>query len=117
VPPAPRNPRILNRAIAGDPRISWPLGGRFTHAPKRERKLHGAIDGEIGVGMGAGGYNKNCLLNDDACDDRRWHQRVAFGSYLGGGAAYHFSFFALYARGRVQPTVSDGLPATVWGTM
>lgn len=91
------------------------LGGRFTHAPKRERKLHGALDGEVGVGMGAGG-NFHCPDNDTHCDLRPWHQRAAFGSYLGGGAGYHFAFFALYARGRIQQTVADGLPATVWGT-
>jgi hypothetical protein len=92
------------------------LGGRFTHAPNRERKLHGALDGEVGVGMGAGG-NGNCLSEDRSCDHRLWNQRAAFGSYLGGGAGYHFSFFALYARGRIQQTVSDGIPATVWGTL
>jgi hypothetical protein len=92
------------------------LGGRFTHAPKRDRKLHGALDGEVGVGMGAGG-NAHCSNYSTSCDPRSWHERVAFGSYLGGGAGYHFSFFALYARGRVQQTVSDGLPATVWGTL
>ena len=90
------------------------LGGRFTHAPQRDRKLHGALDGELGVGMGAGG---NCDYNDTRCERRNWNQRVAFGSYLGGGAGYHFSWFALYARGRIQQTVSDGLPATLWGTL
>lgn len=100
-------------------RNSWGmgfLGGRFTHAPKRERKLHGALDGEVGLGMGAGG-NDDCDFNDKHCDRRSWNQRAAFGSYLGGGAGYHFSWFALYARGRIQQTVSDGLPATVWGTL
>lgn len=92
------------------------LGGRFTHAPKRERKLHGALDGEVGVGMGAGG-NDHCGADETRCSQRKWNQRVAFGSYLGGGAGYHFSWFALYARGRIQQTVSDGLPATVWGTL
>lgn len=94
------------------------LGGRFTHAPKRERKLHGALDGEVGVGMGAGG-EAYCAYSSTSprCDHRNWNQRVAFGSYLGGGAGYHFSWFALYARGRIQQSMSDGLPATVWGTL
>lgn len=90
------------------------LGGRFTHAPHRERKLHFAIDGELGVGLGAGGY-ANCLANQAVCDERRWSDRLALGSYLGGGAAYHFSFFALYARARAQPTIAEGLPFTLWG--
>jgi hypothetical protein len=93
------------------------LGGRFTHAPRRERKLHGALDGEVGVGMGAGGEAYCPDSNSTSCSPRDWNERVAFGSYLGGGAGYHFSFFALYARGRIQQTVSDGLPATVWGTL
>lgn len=90
------------------------LGGRFTHAPRRERKLHGALDGEIGVGIGAGGSH-DCPLDDTSCDRRAWHRRIAAGGYLGGGAGYHFSFFALYARARAQPTVADGLPFTLWG--
>ncbi len=100
-------------------RKSWAmgfLGGRFTHAPQRERKLHGALDGEVGVGMGVGG-NDDCSGGQRSCDSHRWNQRAAFGSYLGGGAGYHFSWFALYARGRIQQTVSDGLPATLWGTL
>lgn len=92
------------------------LGGRFTHAPKRERTLHGALDGEVGVGMGAGGEN-SCSFDDKHCDRRRWDKHAAFGGYLGVGAAYHFSFFALYARGRAQQTFSDGLPPTLWGTL
>lgn len=90
------------------------IGGRFTHAPRRERKLHGALDGEVGVGIGAGG-GRWCDPNNVSCDRRPWHQRIAAGGYLGGGAGYHFSFFALYARGRAQPTVADGLPFTLWG--
>jgi hypothetical protein len=90
------------------------LGGRLTHAPRRERKLHGAIDGEFGVGMGAGG-EPYCAL--PPCTGRPSLGRAAFGAYVGGGAGYHFSFFALYARGRAQPTVADGLPGTLWGTL
>ena len=36
------------------------------------------------------------------------------GGYAGGGAGYHFSWFALFARGRVQATLADGLPGTVY---
>jgi hypothetical protein len=90
------------------------LGGRFTHAPRRERKLHGALDGELGVGLGAGGTPEYCEPDRTDCDRRRWHRRIAAGGYLGGGAGYHFSFFSLYARGRAQPTIADGLPLTLW---
>jgi hypothetical protein len=90
------------------------LGGRFTHAPRRERKLHGALDGEIGVGVGVGG-SPDCVARQDGCSERRWNDRLALGGYLGGGAAYHFAFFALYARGRAQPTIAEGLPGTLWG--
>lgn len=92
------------------------LGGRFTHAPNRDKKLHYALDGELGVGMGAGGSlhcgGPNAPLYD--CDGRRWTDRFAVGAYAGGGAGYHFSWFALFARGRVQATLADGLPGTVY---
>lgn len=95
------------------------VGGRFTYAPRRDRKLHGALDGELGIGLGAGG-NGYCPSYGHAqapCDRRPWHDRLAFGAYAGGGAGYHFSFFALFARGRVQATAADGLPGTVYGTL
>ncbi len=98
-------------------RGSWGMGfagGRFTYAPQRERKLHGAIDGEVGFGLGAGG-DDGCYGVKRDCSGRRWNQRLAVGGYLGGGVAYHFSFFAVYARGRAQPTIADGLPGTLWG--
>jgi hypothetical protein len=91
------------------------LGGRFTHAPRRDRKSHGALDGEVGVGLGAGGH-RSCNTDATAACQRPWFERVTLGAYLGGGAGYHISFFAIYARGRVQPTVGDGLPRTLWGT-
>lgn len=90
------------------------LGGRFTYAPRRDHKLHGALDAEVGVGVGAGG-EPECGLWQQDCDRRRWYDRAAFGAYAGGGAGYHFSFFSLYARGRAQPSVADGLPGTLWG--
>lgn len=89
------------------------LGGRFTYAPKRDRKLHGALDGELGVGAGAGGEQ---YCHDTPCaDTRSWNQRMALGGYAGGGAGYHFSFFALYARGRIQASAAEGLPSTLYG--
>ncbi|MBZ5712613.1 hypothetical protein K7C98_25505 [Nannocystis pusilla] len=91
------------------------LGGRFTYAPKRDRKLHGALDGELGVGGGAGG--QFYCPQDPCADARRWTDRAALGGYVGGGAGYHFSFFALYARGRFQATAAEGLPSTLFGTL
>lgn len=91
------------------------LGGRFTHAPHRDRKLHGALDGEVGVGLGAGGAGAPSGDGEMSGDSRRWQDRLALGGYLGGGAGYHIDFFALYARGRVQPTIAEGLPGTLWG--
>jgi len=104
--------------VGADGTTGWGMGfvgGRFTHAPHRDRKLHGVLDGEVGVGLGAGGQHNYCSSNDKGCDSRRWQERLALGGYLGGGAGYHFAFFALYARGRVQPTVAEGLPGTLWG--
>lgn len=93
------------------------LGGRFTYAPKRDRKLHGALDGELGVGGGVGGYFY-CQPAQQPCGDPRgWSDRAALGGYVGGGAGYHFSFFALYARGRFQATAAEGLPSTVFGSL
>lgn len=91
------------------------LGGRFTYSPKRDRKLHGALDGELGVGAGAGG-SFHCPNGSTCLDTRAWNERMAIGSYVGGGAGYHFSFFALYARGRVQASAAEGLPTTLYGT-
>ena len=91
------------------------LGGRFTHAPRRDRKLHGALGGELGVGAGAGGQ-LHCGVETPCADTRRWHERTAIGGDVGGGAGYHFSFFALYARGRFQATAAEGLPSTLYGT-
>lgn len=95
------------------------LGGRFTYAPKRDLEFHGALDREVGLGLGAGGQDAcpSYLDPQAACDLRPWHDRLAFGAYAGGGAGYHFSFFALFARGRVQATAADGLPGTVYGTL
>jgi len=96
---------------------SWGMGfagGRFTHAPRRDHKLHGAVDGEIGVGLGAGG-SQACRSDEKGCDSRRWNDRIALGGYVGGGAAYHFHFFAIYARARAQPTIAEGTPGTLWG--
>lgn len=90
------------------------LGGRFTHAPNRHKKLHYALDGEVGLGMGAGGI-QSCgpySATKEPCDGRRWNERLAFGGYAGGGFGYHFSFFSLFARVRLQGSVADGLPAT-----
>lgn len=91
------------------------LGGRFTYAPKRERKLHGALDGELGVGVGAGG-NLDCPGLEPCRGDLPWQRRLALGGYAGGGAGYHFHFFALYTRGRIQASVAEGLPPTLWGS-
>lgn len=94
------------------------LGGRFTYAPKRDRKFHGALDGELGVGVGAGG-SLWCPGDPGRadCDGRRWYDRFAVGAYTGGGAGYHLSFFSVFARGRVQTTVADGLPPTTYGVV
>jgi len=92
------------------------LGGRFTYAPRRDRKLHGALDGELGVGGGAGGQFY-CPSQQPCADTRGWTDRAALCGYVGGGAGYHFSFFALYARGRFQATAAEGLPSTVFGTV
>lgn len=91
------------------------LGGRFTYAPKRDRKLHGALDGELGLGAGVGGH-LDCGAALRCRDTRPWNNRLAVGGYVGGGAGYHFSFFALYARTRLQASVAEGLPATLWGS-
>ena len=55
------------------------------------------------------------MQSEKGCSQRRWNERLALGGYVGGGVAYHFAFFASYARGRAQPTIADGLPGTLWG--
>lgn len=92
------------------------LGGRFTHAPRRDRKLHGALDGEVGLGFGVGGHHYAGPTADPS-PARAWYTRPAAGLYAGGGAGYHFSFFSLFARTRIQGSVADGLPATLFGVI
>ena len=90
------------------------LGGRFTHAPHRHKKLHYALDGEVGLGLGAGGHQACGEYSDtkEPCDGRPWYERMALGGYAGGGFGYHFAWFALFARLRLQGSVADGLAAT-----
>lgn len=91
-------------------------GGRFTYAPKRAMRRHVALDGELGLGFGAGG---RCYTNENeasTCAPGPWSGRTAFGGYLGAGASYHLSFFAVYARVRGQAGLADSLPGTLWGS-
>lgn len=101
-------------------RLGWALGflgGRFTRAPRRDEDLHGALDLEVGVGAGAGGEP---ICPESPCsatsfrDPTPWHRRLALGAYLGGGAAYHIHFFALWTRVRVQAAAADRSPSTLW---
>lgn len=87
------------------------LGGRFTRAPGRDRRFHGALDGELGVGAGAGGSQRSGI----GVKEPPWWQVAALGAYVGGGAGYHLGIVALWARGRVQASAADGAPSTLYG--
>ena len=91
-------------------RDGWALGyggARLTLNPDRERKIHGAADLELGLGLGVGGET-------EAGDGRSWSERLAFGGYLGAGGGVHIAWFSLFGRGRVQSTAADGIPWTFW---
>ncbi len=86
-------------------------GVRMTYAPRRYRKIHSALDGEFGVGMGAGGAR----CGGDGCEGP--HFPFAFGGYTGIGYGLHLSFFSLFSRGRLQTTVADRIGGTFWGNI
>lgn len=98
---------------ASDNWLIGSLGGRFTHAPRRDRRLHAAFDGELGLGAGVGGHIECPNLG---CPQRSF-QRLALGTYGGLGAGYHIGRVALFVRSRFQGSAADGIIATFfWST-
>ncbi len=97
------------------------LGPRFTLSPNRDNPIHAAADFELGLGLGAGGqsYRGTVASENEATpisDERRWHQRLAFGGYTGFGFGLHIHWFAIFGRLKIQGSQADGLPATFWSS-
>jgi hypothetical protein len=99
--------------------MGW-AGARFTHAPRRDDRIHYASDLETSLGFGWGGElcgNGSEFRDCKETDDREAQDRMAGGGLLGIGVAGHFAFFAVFARSRVQLTSARGVPPTLWGTL
>jgi hypothetical protein len=89
------------------------FGPRFT----LPRALHGAtllLDGEAGIGGGAGG--DYCPLGAKTCpaDGLRWWSRAAGGGYEGGAVGFGYEWFSLYLRARAEETFASSIPYTIW---
>jgi len=107
---APTGPTPLPESIMG-----W-VGPRFT-LPRRPDGVSLLLDGELGLGAGAGG--ELCITVSGGrvvCepDGRRWFNRAAFGGYQGGGLGFGVAWFSLYGRARVEESVATAIPVTYW---
>ncbi len=101
-------------------------GMRLTYAPKRHRKIYSALDGEFGLGAGVGGMmcggqgyvtdGEGEFEGQKVCREGPTPVNpAAFGAYTGIGYGLHLSFFSLFARSRVQTSIADRIPGTLWG--
>ena len=71
-------------------------------------------DVELGAGAGVGGVDDR---DGQPEKDMEWHNRFAYGAFAGMGAAYHVTtWFAWFARGRVQVSKAEFIPVTLWAS-
>jgi len=92
---------------------SWTMGWTGLAFTGREGPL--AMEVELGLGGGAGGYY--CESADD-CGEKAgpWYERPAFGTYFGAGLGLHIRWFSFFGRMRFQVTTARDVPATMWAT-
>ncbi len=95
--------------------MGW-VGGRFTR-PRRSWGVSLLLDGELGIGAGAGGEScASNASNQTVCghDGLRPWTRPAFGGYQGGAVGLAYRWFSLYGRARVEESGGENVPVTLW---
>jgi hypothetical protein len=98
------------------PIITGWAGARFT-LPRRRTGVSLLLDGELGLGGGAGGElcstnpQGNTVCNTDGLTGL---QRRAFGGYEGGGLGLGYKWFSFYGRARIEESGATDIPVTYW---
>lgn len=91
---------------------NWAMGHaglRYTLGGADGRRTGWFGDLELGGGLGVGGINTRY--------ERRWHERLAYGGYVGLGAAYRFyEWLGLFARAQAELTDAKGVSSTFWAS-
>jgi hypothetical protein len=107
----------LKLELAADVRLvdePWGMGSaglRYTLGGK-QASTWWAVDFELGLGAGVGG-----VLDPEhgGQGSEGWQERFAFGTYTGLGFAFHpWDPLAFFVRGRLQGTMAECIPATLW---
>ena len=95
----------------------WTIGNvgvRFVLFQEPNKITGFFADIELGAGAGAGGVDDR---DGQPTRDMDWQERFAYGAFAGLGAAYHVtSWFAWFARGRVQVSKAEFIPTTLWAS-
>ena len=111
--------------IGGDAGRSWILGqtglrlGLFD-TPLNEGSIRIAGDATVGGAFGRGGELCGNQAPDSGCDGTAsadglpWHQRYAYGAWLGMGVGLHIDWFTPFARATVRISDATGVPTTTW---
>ncbi len=95
------------------PDSSWTMGWAGLAVTGREGPI--AMEVELGLGTGAGGYY--CEYVDD-CGDKAgpWWKRPAFGAFFGAGVGVRVWWFSFFGRMRFQVTTARDVPTTMWAS-
>lgn len=95
----------------------WTMGNvgvRFVLFQEPDKVTGFFADVELGAGAGVGGVDER---EGPGAREMQWHERFAYGAFAGMGAAYHVTtWFAWFARGRVQVSKAEFIPTTLWAS-